>query len=211
MAAGLCLLLSVHWATIFSTAHWGSDFLHLGSRKKGRRIHSRLKSVPHISQFISPRRTPFSHDFTELSVNGWMRDRDFHHNDQIPFEVNIYVSRKLTTLREKVERRKCQLWFNSRNPDSPPAKPEIPPRHFKTGWKCKFTKDKVNKFSKKMWIDISFGVASLTSFGRWLVGWPTTLNFAFSFTQATWIPMLFTNPNSIYKLYLQDWGLPRVN
>ena len=41
---------------------------------------------------------------------------------------------------------------------------------------------------------------SLTLFGT--AGWILAL----SFTEATWIPNLFTNPNSIYKLYLQHWG-----
>ena len=41
---------------------------------------------------------------------------------------------------------------------------------------------------------------SLTLFGT--AGWILAL----SLKEATWIPNLFTNPNSIYKLYLQHWG-----
>ena len=50
------LLLSVHWAASFSTAHWASDFLHLGSKKKVlspvHRVSPRVCPEPHISPFM---------------------------------------------------------------------------------------------------------------------------------------------------------------
>ena len=94
--AGLCLLLSAHWAAIFSTAHWASDFLHLGSRKNAWSLMHRLaqewaqecswSSTTFLRYIhICARQTPFGHDFndfTEPAVNGCVRDRGFHHNEQ---------------------------------------------------------------------------------------------------------------------------------